>query len=575
MFRGLQPEESEIDPIGGVYDNMIATLKSVGYVENEDLYVVTYDWRMAPAQFDGAIDGVIQGMNADLLVDDEYPYAVDYLGHFLRRAAEDWSARFPGEQLDGVDVIAHSTGGLVVRSYIQSDAYGATFQSSSGPMPLPRVKSFVMMGIAQPRHALAWQAMNNNWARSSLKDTIIVHRIMSQYANFAFQKVQQGQIVGNPDGSVIDLLSITSTTGPDATLFIQAYVPTIQSLLATYSFLDNATVNNDPAKRNNLLLDLNAGLDYVQVGDPNAFGNLARVTVIAGLGVDTVNLHQQNGAASGVVYPMDQSSKIDVGPGVVYYENVVQGAGGDGTVPFPLSSLSTYAGDPRFKVRVFGGVDHTSLCSNLASQREMLLALGVPARDELIKTNASRPGALERLVVDKLDMVMLDPVEGFLVDGLGRRLGWTTLTGPVAEIPGSTWWGDADGFGLYFGDAAEPVALQLVGSGGSYYAKAEVATANGVLGVVSTGSLGAGVPLTVPLTGPSQCDGIDWNHDGLFPDTLDIADFLTVFAGGVCDGQMPNDPPCNTDIDFNNDTLFPDTADIQSLLSVFSGGACL
>ncbi len=71
------------------------------------------------------------------------------------------------------------------------------------------------------------------------------------------------------------------------------------------------------------------------------------------------------------------------------------------------------------------------------------------------------------------------------------------------------------------------------------------------------------------------CDSIDFNTDDLFPDTLDIADFLTVFAGGVCDGQAPSDPPCNTDIDFNNDGLFPDTADIDSLLSVFSGGACL
>ncbi len=39
---------------------------------------------------------------------------------------------------------------------------------------------------------------------------------------------------------------------------------------------------------------------------------------------------------------------------------------------------------------------------------------------------------------------------------------------------------------------------------------------------------------------------------------------LNVDQPGVCD-----------DIDFNNDGLFPDTLDIQSLLSVFSGGACL
>ncbi len=65
------------------------------------------------------------------------------------------------------------------------------------------------------------------------------------------------------------------------------------------------------------------------------------------------------------------------------------------------------------------------------------------------------------------------------------------------------------------------------------------------------------------------CDAIDFNGDGLYPDTADIDDFLSVFSGG----------PCSTgtcgDIDFNNDGLFPDTADIDALLSVFSGGACL
>ena len=68
----------------------------------------------------------------------------------------------------------------------------------------------------------------------------------------------------------------------------------------------------------------------------------------------------------------------------------------------------------------------------------------------------------------------------------------------------------------------------------------------------------------------AACDSIDFNNDGLFPDTQDIDDFLSVFAGGPCS----NDPNCG-DIDFNNDGLFPDTLDIDSLLSVFAGGACL
>jgi hypothetical protein len=66
------------------------------------------------------------------------------------------------------------------------------------------------------------------------------------------------------------------------------------------------------------------------------------------------------------------------------------------------------------------------------------------------------------------------------------------------------------------------------------------------------------------------CDSIDFNNDGLFPDTQDIDDFLSVFSGGTCS----NDPNCN-DVDFNNDGLFPDTLDIDALLSVFIGGGCL
>ncbi len=68
----------------------------------------------------------------------------------------------------------------------------------------------------------------------------------------------------------------------------------------------------------------------------------------------------------------------------------------------------------------------------------------------------------------------------------------------------------------------------------------------------------------------SHCDTIDFNGDGLSPDTADIDDFLLVFSGGPCS----NEPMCG-DIDFNNDGFFPDTLDIDSLLSVFSGGPCL
>jgi hypothetical protein len=72
---------------------------------------------------------------------------------------------------------------------------------------------------------------------------------------------------------------------------------------------------------------------------------------------------------------------------------------------------------------------------------------------------------------------------------------------------------------------------------------------------------------------PDRCEGlctdIDFNNDGLFPDTLDIDALLTLFSGAPCPTER-----CDS-IDFNNDGLFPDTQDIDSFLSVFGGGPCL
>lgn len=66
----------------------------------------------------------------------------------------------------------------------------------------------------------------------------------------------------------------------------------------------------------------------------------------------------------------------------------------------------------------------------------------------------------------------------------------------------------------------------------------------------------------------AQCDSIDFNRDGLFPDTQDQDDFISVFSGGPC-----STGDCN-DIDFNNDGIYPDTADVDAFLRVFSGGQC-
>ncbi len=64
----------------------------------------------------------------------------------------------------------------------------------------------------------------------------------------------------------------------------------------------------------------------------------------------------------------------------------------------------------------------------------------------------------------------------------------------------------------------------------------------------------------------AACDSIDFNQNGVFPEDQDIADFLSVLAGGDC-------PTCN-DIDFNNNSVFPEDQDIVDFFNVLAGGDC-
>jgi hypothetical protein len=64
---------------------------------------------------------------------------------------------------------------------------------------------------------------------------------------------------------------------------------------------------------------------------------------------------------------------------------------------------------------------------------------------------------------------------------------------------------------------------------------------------------------------------IDFNNDGLFPDTADLDSLLCVFAGGVCDC----DPVLHCDsIDFNQDNIFPDFLDLDDFIAAFAGRGC-
>lgn len=283
--RGGNPEALRIDPLAKAYDDLIVTLTNVGYVLGKDLFVVTYDWRLPPGPDDGNIDGMISGIAAPTMTGPPFTYAVDYLGYFLREAANQWATLHPGWYLDAVDVIAHSTGGLVARTYIQSGAYGGVYADGKA---LPRINNLIMVGVPNRGASKAWNPMHDDW---SIEPAF--YKVLSKVAWSAYKKVKAGQTIAGTHA--IDDAAIGTCPGPwapEKLCFISQYIPTIRSLLATYPFVDSGNglegVNGDPAVRNSLLLDLNVGFDLLQPVDPIPFASQATVTVIcASNGGDT------------------------------------------------------------------------------------------------------------------------------------------------------------------------------------------------------------------------------------------------------------------------------------------------
>ncbi|OQY95045.1 MAG: hypothetical protein B6D39_00405 [Anaerolineae bacterium UTCFX2] len=494
--RGVHPDDLQIDPLAHVYDDVIQTLKNVGYEEGKSLFVVKYDWRLSPGPVSpsGPFDGHIAGLNAAALSDDQFVYGVDYLGYYLRKASEAYRTTYGGE-LPAVNIISHSTGGLVARTYIQSDAYGGEYDTANH-YKLPEVDQFIMVGVPNRGASKAWNPLHNNWISD-----IAYRAVLSKIINRAYQKVTAvlPETISGPDYDITKA-SISPGGSPDPRLFIEKYVPTIRSLLATYDFLDRGSgftnINSDPAQRNNLVLDLNNGLDLAPTADPNPFAELVNATVICGGLGRTANLvvERTGTAREDVLLPFTDFLANDASAADEWYEDLWMANGGDGTVPLE-SCYEQFVGDGRVKRKLFYGVglDHTSMMSDVSVQSYILDTLKVKNQAGNISTGAG-------LGYANVISVISDPVETILVDGQGRRLGYSQATGVLTEIPGSLWFGEADGFGFVTGAAVDPLHLELTGLGEDYYVMVSVERfGRPAGGAVSSGHLAQGEVLSVPV----------------------------------------------------------------------------
>ncbi len=202
------------------YDGIIEAFKAMGYEEDIDLYICYYDWRQ-----DNAVS------------------AAEFLKPLIDRAlAASGSSK--------VNIVAHSMGGLVARSYIQGDNYGNDVDN--------------LFLIGTPNHGSSdiypvWEGgyVPKNWD----------HRvIMNAYIN---------------------LLKVKGWSKSSYET-VHHYIPSVKQLLPVYSYIhpvnDPENILNyvDMTVLNNFLLDLNS--------DIPTLNDRAKVSVISGNGQDTVNM---------------------------------------------------------------------------------------------------------------------------------------------------------------------------------------------------------------------------------------------------------------------------------------------
>ena len=257
---------------------------------------------------------------------------MDYLGFWLRQAAEAWQRDHPGKTLGSVDVITHSTGGLVARSYIQSDAYGDTFRVRWANAAPAQDHESDHGFRAQPRRlaALAGDEQQLHH-RPSLE---VRHR---QDAEHRLPEGAAGANDRRLSSRPITPASIRDGFGNfSGTAFINQYVPTFRSLLATYDFYVGpdgipTNLNAEAMYRNDLLLDLNNGLDMpgrLPPADPSPFANQVNATVIYSDNQYTAyRVQEEVGPASNARFPLDAWTEQDVPAGVIYFKDIGAVAG--------------------------------------------------------------------------------------------------------------------------------------------------------------------------------------------------------------------------------------------------------
>jgi hypothetical protein len=360
------------------YDNLINSLEAGGYQLGVDLFVVAQDWRLPIAPLDGRNDGWLSNLTAGVITDTrQYNDSTQYLGYWLMQAEQAWEQSHGGQEAPYVDVISHSEGYLIARSYISSPAYGGAYINAQGQVDhLPKIGQFI--SLAGPNEGVA-QQFNNLHNNFYAKNTPGFQQLRYEIDQLGYYEVAAlGRSIDGPDGKPLitrATIADPSTGQPSAIRFLQQFFQAGHDLTATYAFLNGRTISNLPNFRNDLLLDLNAGRN------PNTFARtVGNMTALFGYDQTTITHLTTRQGRGGLVQSLApnktgfSTTPHPTQPGQVWYAPTYTKIGGDGTVPIE-SLVSTFVGDPRVTLMPLKGVTHVSILSDPSVQSTILSIL--------------------------------------------------------------------------------------------------------------------------------------------------------------------------------------------------------
>ena len=439
LNRGRTPDQLALEPLANAYSDIAQTFDNIGYTPSSTYFTVKWDWRMpVAASNDSTNDGLLSDVTLTKLQTQQtsptWDSGVSYLAWYLGQASTAWQT-LTGSLPAEVDLVTHSTGGLVARSYLQSAAYQANDPSLD---TLPEIHTLIQVGVPSQGSGQTFDLLNNDFG---LKPAA---RILGRAVDQAYQLVLDGQTIQASDGTSINLASLAGQADPQKA-FIRRYISTLQDLLSTRAFLDdNQNGVADPRLLlanqggNSLLFDMNANNGLTNFGAivDDAFIIFSNEASTAELATTHTGPVLSKGAQNEQVSLSELFGHLPKSNEVwTSFSNV----NGDGTVAFE-SAAAPYIDKPNFQLinitQAAAGaaapIEHTGLVYNTFAQKQIVQALtgrsvaSIPNTD--ISTNLLRtlPQTVTLLVssglVNPLDYAAsgMQKLQGFVDDIQGE-----------------------------------------------------------------------------------------------------------------------------------------------------------